>query len=99
MESSAVHSVFALIDNSQKRKCILDSGCQIIAQNIISDPLQDLPKLPTKPLTFALTGCYTQEHKDLFDKLNPRFLLPAERDLLHYFMMIPNNGFARETSE
>jgi hypothetical protein len=33
MESSAVHSVFALIDNSQKRECILDPGCQNIAMS------------------------------------------------------------------
>jgi hypothetical protein len=33
MESSALHSVFALIDNSQKRECILDPGCQIIAMS------------------------------------------------------------------
>jgi hypothetical protein len=33
MESSAICSVFALIDNSQKRECILDPGCQIIAMS------------------------------------------------------------------
>jgi hypothetical protein len=33
MESSAVCSIFALIDNSQKRECILDPGCQIIAMS------------------------------------------------------------------
>jgi hypothetical protein len=70
-----------------------------ILQNIIGDPLQDLPILLTKLLTFIPTGCYTQERKDLFNKLNSRFLLPAEQDLLHYFMMIHNNGFAWETSE
>jgi hypothetical protein len=70
-----------------------------IIQNIIGDPLQDLPKLPTKPLTFAPTGCYMQERKDLFDKFNPRFLLPVERNLLHYFMMIHNDGFAWKTLE
>jgi hypothetical protein len=70
-----------------------------IIQNIIGNPLQDLLILPTKPPTFTPTGHYTQEHKDLFDKLNPGFLLPAERDLLHYFMMIHNNGFTWKTSE
>jgi hypothetical protein len=70
-----------------------------IIQNTIGDPLQDLLILLTKPPTFTLTGCYTQEHKDLFDKLNPGFLLPAERDLLHYFMMIHNNRFAWEILE
>jgi hypothetical protein len=33
MESGAVHSVFSLIDNSQKKECILDPGCQIIAMS------------------------------------------------------------------
>jgi hypothetical protein len=33
MESSAVRSVFAPTDNSQKRKCILDLRCQIIAMS------------------------------------------------------------------
>jgi hypothetical protein len=70
-----------------------------IIWNIIGNPLQDLPILLTKPPTFTPTGCYMQECKDLFDKLNPGFLLPAERDLLHYFMMIHNDGFAWETSE
>jgi hypothetical protein len=70
-----------------------------IIWNIIGDPLQDLSKLPTKPLTFTPTGHYTQERKDLFDKLNPGFLLPVEQDLLHYFMMIHNDGFTWKTSE
>lgn len=33
MESSAVRSVFALIDTAQKRECILDPGCQIVAMS------------------------------------------------------------------
>jgi hypothetical protein len=33
MESSAICSIFVLIDNSQKRECILNSGCQIIAMS------------------------------------------------------------------
>ena len=33
MESCAVRSIFALVDNSQKRECILDPGCQIIAMS------------------------------------------------------------------
>jgi hypothetical protein len=33
MKSSAICSVFALMDNSQKRKCILDPGCQIITMS------------------------------------------------------------------
>jgi hypothetical protein len=49
-----------------------------IIWNIIGNPLQNLPILLTKALTFTPTGCYTQECKDLFDKLNPGFSLPAE---------------------
>ena len=70
-----------------------------IIRNIIGDPLKDLPVLPIHPPPFIPTGRYTQERRDLFDKLNPGFLLPAERDLLHYFMMAHNDGFAWETSE
>ena len=70
-----------------------------IIRQIIGDPLQNLPVLPTNPPPFTPTGRYTQERKDLFDKLNPGFLLPAERDLMHYFMMAHEDGFAWETSE
>lgn len=31
VESSAVRSIFSVIDNTSKRECILDPGCQIIA--------------------------------------------------------------------
>ena len=67
-----------------------------IIRNIIGDPLKTLPTLPTQPPSFLPTGRYMQEHKDLFDKLNPGFLLPAERDLMHYFMMVHKDGFAWE---
>ena len=70
-----------------------------IIRQIIGDPLLNLPILPTNPPPFTPTGRYTQERKDLFDKLNPGFLLPAERDLMHYFMMAHQDGFAWETSE
>lgn len=32
-ESSALRSVFAIVDNSQKVECILDPGCQIVAMS------------------------------------------------------------------
>jgi Integrase zinc binding domain/RNase H-like domain found in reverse transcriptase len=70
-----------------------------IIRQILGDPLKNLPKLPTNPPPFTPTGRYTQERKELFDKLNPGFLLPAERDLMHYFMMVHEDGFAWETSE
>jgi len=33
MESGAVRSIFSLIDSSQKKECILDPGCQIVAMS------------------------------------------------------------------
>ena len=44
-----------------------------ILRNITGDPLKDLPILDTDPPPFTPTGGYTQERKDLFDKLNPGF--------------------------
>ena len=70
-----------------------------IIRNIIGDPLQELPTLNPNPPLYTPTGRYTQERKDLFDKLNPGFLLPAERDLLHHFMMLHQDGFAWDNSE
>ena len=70
-----------------------------IIRNIKGDPLATLPTLPTNPPKFEPTGRYTQERMELFDKAHPHFLLPAERDLLHYFMMVHQDGFAWETSE
>ena len=70
-----------------------------IIRNIIGDPLGQLPILPTHPPSFTPRGKYTEERKELFDKLNPGFLLPAERDLMHYFMMVHEDGFAWETAE
>jgi metal-sulfur cluster biosynthetic enzyme len=32
-ESSAVRSIFAVIDNTKRRECILDPGCQIVAMS------------------------------------------------------------------
>jgi hypothetical protein len=70
-----------------------------IVRNIIGDPLENLPTLDPWPPPFRPRGRYTQERKDLFDKLNPGFLLPAERDLLHHFMAIHQEAFAWDDSE
>ena len=70
-----------------------------IIRNIIGDPLKDLPTLPVIPPAFTPTGRYKEERKEIFDKINAGFLLPLERVLLHYFMMVHNDGFAWETSE
>ena len=39
-ESSAVRSIFAVIDSSQRKECILDPGCQIVAMS--EDTCHDL---------------------------------------------------------
>jgi hypothetical protein len=70
-----------------------------IIRNITGNPLKDLPVLDPDPPPFTPVGRYTQERKDLFDKLNPGFLLPVERDLLHHFMMLHQDAFAWETTE
>lgn len=70
-----------------------------ILRNITGDPLKDIPILDTNPPSFIPTGRYTQERKELFDRLNPGFLWPVERKLLHYFMMVHQDAFAWESSE
>jgi hypothetical protein len=70
-----------------------------IIQRIIGDLLKDLPTLPTNPPTFKPTGRYTEERKEIFDKINAGFLLPSERAFLHYFMMVHTNAFTWEMSE
>jgi len=59
-----------------------------IIRNVIGDPLAKLPILNPNPPPFTPTGRYTLERKELFDKNNSDFLLPAERDLLHHFMTV-----------
>ena len=70
-----------------------------IVRNITGDPLEHLPMLNPNPPKFSPCGRYTQERKDLFDKANSGFLWPAERDLLHHFMMLHQDGFAWTDSE
>jgi hypothetical protein len=70
-----------------------------IIRDIVGDPLATMPKLPTEPPTFAPCGRYTQEHKDIFDKNNAGFLLPEERKLMHYFMMLHQDAFAWNDTE
>ena len=70
-----------------------------IIWNITGNPLQDLPVLNSNPLPFTPTSRYTQEQKELFNKINLGFLLPAEHDLLHHFMMVHQDAFTWETSE
>ena len=70
-----------------------------VMRKIIGDPLKDLPKLSPNPPPFIPTGRYNQERKEIIDKMNPRFLLPAKRELLHHFMSLHQDGFTWNDSE
>jgi hypothetical protein len=70
-----------------------------IIRNILGDPLEKLPTLSPNPPPFTPYGRYTAERKELFDKNNAGFLLPAERDLLHHFMMLHQDAFAWNDTE
>ena len=59
---------------------------------IIGDSLKDFPKLSPNLPPFVLTSCYTQEQKEIIEKMNPRFLLPAKCELLHHFMALHQDG-------
>ena len=107
-ETKSTNNILMNLDGKKKYKSVACKIKPVIAElpdkfqiicNIISDPLRTLPTLPTEPPPFSPTGRYTQERKDLFDKFNPGFLLPAECDLMHYFMMVHEDGFAWETSK
>ena len=71
-----------------------------IVRNIIGDPLENLPTLPKHPEPFRPSGRYTLERKTYIDNAHPGdFLWPVERDLMHQFMMIHQDGFAWDDSE
>ncbi|KAF8158828.1 hypothetical protein BJ912DRAFT_1105001 [Pholiota molesta] len=71
-----------------------------IIREIKGDPLATLPTLPTNPPKFTPIGRYTQERMEAFDAVHEEgFLEPAERDLLHHFVGVHNDGFAWNDSE
>jgi hypothetical protein len=66
-----------------------------IERKIISNPLDDLPVLNPNPPPFIPTDRYTLERQDQLNKNHPgSFLWPAERDLMHNFMLAHDTGFA-----
>ena len=66
-----------------------------INRNIVGDPLADMPALSPTPPPFQPTGRYTAENKERIDSVHPgNFLWPGERDLMHHFMSLQNEGFA-----
>ena len=71
-----------------------------ITRNILGDPLDTIPTLPKHPEPFRPHGRYTLERKEYIDKAHPGdFLWPVERDLMHQFMMMHQDGFAWSDSE
>ena len=71
-----------------------------IERNIIGDPLADIPTIPPILPPFAHHGHYTEEQQNKTDNLHPLgFLWPIERNLLHHFMSLQNEGFAWDNSK
>ncbi|KIM35529.1 hypothetical protein M413DRAFT_14527, partial [Hebeloma cylindrosporum] len=65
-----------------------------IVRRIPSDPLANMPMLPTHPPEFTPGKRYTQERKDNM-KANPDgFLWPEEEKLIHHIIKIHEMGFA-----
>jgi hypothetical protein len=71
-----------------------------ITRNIVGDPLADMPQLSPNPPPFIPTGRYTTENRAIIDRVHPGdFLWPQERELMHHFMCIQNQGFAWNDSQ
>ena len=71
-----------------------------IVRNIIGDPLTDLPRLSPLPPRFRPTGRYSEERKQIVDRIHDdEFLWPEERHLLHHLMMEHQDGFAWTDAE
>src|SRR5713226_4601894 len=71
-----------------------------ITRNIIGDPLTSLLTLTPTPPPFMSTGRYTEIQRDIIDKAHSsEFLWPSERELMHHFMCLQNEGFAWNDSQ
>ena len=71
-----------------------------IVREIKGDPLRDLPVLPEDPPMFIPTARYSQERKEIIDKIHKgEFLWPKERDLLHQLMMLQQEAFTWDDTE
>ncbi|ESK81207.1 hypothetical protein Moror_2261 [Moniliophthora roreri MCA 2997] len=80
-------------------KAMLPSKFQI-EQNIMENPLEGMPELPTNPPKYMLGVCYTEEQKKVIDENHPEgFLLPEEQKLLHCLLKLQEMAFAWEESE
>jgi hypothetical protein len=71
-----------------------------IEHKIIGNPLDNLPVLNPNPPPFIPTDHYTLERRDQLNKNHSgSFLWPAERDLMHNFMLAHDSGFAWSENE
>ena len=71
-----------------------------ITRTIVGDPLADMPQLSPNPPPFVPTGRYTSENRAIIDRVHPSdFLWPQERELMHHFMCVQNQGFAWNDSQ
>jgi hypothetical protein len=71
-----------------------------IKREIVGDPLEGMPTMPSNPGEFIPTGRYTQERKEIIDKSHgENFLWDEERKLMHNFMMMHQDAFAWKDSE
>ena len=70
-----------------------------IVRHIPSDPLADLPILPTHPPKFTPGRRYTQEQKDKMPVNIDGFLWPEEENLVHYIIKIHEMAFAWDETE
>ena len=82
---------------TQKARPIIGDlpSCFCIVQNIIGDPLTDLPQLSLLSPCFWLTGHYSKEQKQIIDRIHDdEFLWPEEWHLLHHLMTEHQDSFA-----
>lgn len=70
-----------------------------IERRIPSDPLEELPQLPTEPPDFIPGERYTQERKEAMPINKDKFLWPEEEKLVHYIMLIHEKAFAWNETE
>lgn len=71
-----------------------------IVRNIVGDPLATLPTLDPNPPPFEPFGRYTKERSEVINRIHAEpFLWPAERELMHHFMLKQHDGFAWHDSE
>ncbi|KAF9536296.1 hypothetical protein CPC08DRAFT_652188, partial [Agrocybe pediades] len=70
-----------------------------IKRRIPRDPLADLPELPKHPPEFKPGKRYTQERKEKMPVNVDEFLWPEEEKLVHYIILIHEEGFAWDETE